>query len=72
MAWWVVHGQKPKEIHGEKPPMWAFNLLQPPLWLLWEDFYTTYGAFTLDVKVVLNENLGWHPRWHLIFKGARA
>jgi hypothetical protein len=23
----------------------------------------TYGAFTLDVKLVLNENPRWHPRW---------
>jgi hypothetical protein len=23
-----------------------------------------YGAFTLDVESVLNENPRWHPRWH--------
>jgi hypothetical protein len=23
----------------------------------------SYGAFTLDVKSVLNKNLGGHPRW---------
>ncbi len=24
----------------------------------------TYGAFTLDVKSMLNVNLGGNPRWH--------
>jgi hypothetical protein len=28
------------------------------------DLTTTYGAFTLDVKSVLNEKSRWHPRWH--------
>jgi hypothetical protein len=25
-----------------------------------------YGAFTLDVKSVLNDKSRWHPRWHLM------
>ncbi len=39
----------------------------------------SYGAFTLDVKLVLNENLGdirchpmkskWHPRWRPMLNG---
>jgi hypothetical protein len=28
---------------------------------------SNYGAFTLDVKSVLNENLG--PRWHPMLNG---
>jgi hypothetical protein len=32
-------------------------------------FSFTYVAFTLDVKSMLNENLGWHPRWHPLLDG---
>jgi hypothetical protein len=26
--------------------------------------YSSYGAFTLDVKSVLKRKSRWHPRWH--------
>ncbi len=29
-----------------------------------EDMHGYNGAFTLDVKSVLNEKSRWHPRWH--------
>jgi hypothetical protein len=29
--------------------------------------FLNYGAFTLDVKSVLNEKSRWHPRWHIMF-----
>jgi hypothetical protein len=36
------------------------------------DIMPTYGAFTLDVKSVLNGKSRWHPRWHPMFKWAIA
>jgi hypothetical protein len=33
------------------------------------NYYYYYGAFTLDVKSVLDEKSRWHPRWHLMLNG---
>jgi hypothetical protein len=27
------------------------------------------GAFTLDIKLALNEKSRWHPKWHLMLNG---
>jgi hypothetical protein len=32
-------------------------------------FIALLGAFTLDVKSVLNEKSRWHPRWHPMLNG---
>ncbi len=42
----------------------GFNMLT-----LTSTYKTNYGAFTLDIKSMLNEKSRWHPRYHPMLNG---
>jgi hypothetical protein len=62
---WKTKLKKRPLYEGEVQPSSILTIqrpLGPPNLILFFPPSLSYGAFTLDVKSVLNENLGWHLR----------